>query len=309
MGVVGVVGVVGSAAVGGLVPAMTSLTWDRGVASAAEVPSLTRAPGSVVVHRFGGKNRVAKHWTARAMLAVATPRSARAARTSMASGATVGAARLTARPSRGSKVVGALFYSDGTGSHFCTASVIASANHNLLVTAAHCMYSHGWKANVAFVPGYRNGRAPYGIWPVVKATMYSAWTKYLDHNFDYTFLQVRPPKTQNLQVALGATDRLKIDARSGTWVVVTGYPLRLRRAIYCLNKATAFSATQLEFRCAGFSSGTSGGPWDADYNWKKGTGNVIGVTGGYELGGIHSWISYSVRFGAAARSLYERASR
>ena len=90
---------------------------------------------------------------------------------------------------------------------------------------------------------------------------------------------------------------------------VTRYPLRVRRAIYCLNKATVFSATQLEFRCAGFSAGTSGGPWDADYNWKKGTGKVIGVTGGYEWGGIHSWISYSVRFGAAARSLYERASR
>src|ERR1700746_2553952 len=36
--------------------------------------------------------------------------------------------------------VGALFAHDASGDHFCTASVVASPQHDLLITAAHCIH-------------------------------------------------------------------------------------------------------------------------------------------------------------------------
>jgi V8-like Glu-specific endopeptidase len=289
-----------AAVLAGLLTAAVARTSGN-VASGVAAANTAGAPGTVVVHWAGVQARgaAAKHWTLGAMRAATPPGVHPAA----------GAGPLTSQPSPGNKVVGALFFSDGTGNHFCTASVITSANSNLLITAAHCMYSSGWKTNIAFVPGYRNGQKPYGIWPVAKTTLYSNWLKSMDPNYDYAFLQVKPPKTQSLQLAVGAANTLRINARAGTWVVVTGYPNPLSHAIYCLNKATLFSATQLEFRCAGFSAGTSGSPWDAAYNPRTGTGAVIGVTGGYQRGGRTASVSYGVRLGAAAQALYKQASR
>jgi V8-like Glu-specific endopeptidase len=306
-----------AAVLAGLVAAAVAHTSGH-VASGVSAANTTGAPGTVVVHWFGvhARGAAAKHWTLGAMRA-ATPPGVKG--TSAPDGSPngsgpsgtgpAGAGPLTSQPSPGNKVVGALFFTDGTGNHYCTASVITSANNNLLITAAHCMYSSGWKANIAFVPDYRNGKKPYGIWPVAKTTLYSNWLKSMDRNYDYAFLQVKPPKTQSLQLAVGAADTLQINAKPGTWVVVTGYPNTLSHAIYCLNRATLFSATQLKFRCAGFSTGTSGSPWDAAYNKRTGTGAVIGVTGGYQRGGKTSSVSYSVRLGLAAQVLYKQASQ
>jgi V8-like Glu-specific endopeptidase len=55
--------------------------------------------------------------------------------------------------------VGALFLHDASGNHFCTASVVASAGRDLLVTAAHCINGgpHGGaRSDTVFIPGYRN---------------------------------------------------------------------------------------------------------------------------------------------------------
>jgi V8-like Glu-specific endopeptidase len=62
--------------------------------------------------------------------------------------------------------VGALFLHDASGNHFCTASVVASPGRDLLVTAAHCINGgpHGGaRSDIVFIPGYRDGHAPYGI--------------------------------------------------------------------------------------------------------------------------------------------------
>ena len=74
----------------------------------------------------------------------------------------------SARAFSGTPAVGALFTTSAgqLGSHFCTASVVGSPHGDLVVTAAHCV--SGGVAGVAFVPGYRSGAAPYGIWTVTK---------------------------------------------------------------------------------------------------------------------------------------------
>lgn len=72
--------------------------------------------------------------------------------------------------------------------------------------------------------------------------------------------------------------------------------------VSCANTAGAFSATQFTFRCAGCSDGTSGGPLLAD-----GLDTVIGVIGGYQLGGRSSSVSYAARFGGQLGALRQQA--
>lgn len=59
---------------------------------------------------------------------------------------------------------GKLFFVDGTESFICSASLIKKG---IVVTAAHCVAAFGQNRlfqNFSFVPGYRNGAAPFGSW-------------------------------------------------------------------------------------------------------------------------------------------------
>src|SRR5690348_13273616 len=71
---------------------------------------------------------------------------------------------VAARAFAGTPEVGALFRvsSGRLGRHFCTASVVDSRAGDLVITAAHCV-SKLDPATVAFVPGFRQGKMPYGV--------------------------------------------------------------------------------------------------------------------------------------------------
>jgi hypothetical protein len=52
---------------------------------------------------------------------------------------------------------------------WCTGTAINSENKSLVLTAGHCVWDSAnrrWYTNAWFYPGYENGRAPYGAWPV-----------------------------------------------------------------------------------------------------------------------------------------------
>ena len=66
----------------------------------------------------------------------------------------------------GVPTVGALFFTTGSGRHYCTASVVDSDTEDLVITAAHCVYGSGYATHLEFVPGYQDGREPYGAWAV-----------------------------------------------------------------------------------------------------------------------------------------------
>src|SRR6201996_5172667 len=111
--------------------------------------------------------------------------------------ASVGAAEITHRPGgpaprplptvsstgqafSGVAAVGALFtVSAGRlGTHFCTASIVRSVHGDLAVTAAHCVT--GNQGQIVFVPGYNNGKEPYGVWPVTAVYTNQAWRSSQD---------------------------------------------------------------------------------------------------------------------------------
>ena len=186
----------------------------------------------------------------------------------------------------GTPAVGALFTvtsGGGLGGHFCSASVVDSPARDLVVTAAHCV-GGGGSGPIAFVPGYDNGRMPYGIWRVTRVIVDQSWISSANPNADVAFLTVTGQDGSKIQDVTGG-ERLGIGQAAGQYVRVVGYPQGSNVPIRCDNLARGFSPTQLVFDCGRYTDGTSGGPLLEDVNPTTGLGTVIGVIGGYQQGG------------------------
>src|SRR5439155_875275 len=82
-------------------------------------------------------------------------------------------------------------------------------------------------------------------------------------------------------------------AGTGALVRVIGYPDGAQQPVWCAGLTKAFSPTQLEFDCGGYTNGTSGGPFLAGVSASSGQGTIIGVIGGYQQGGDTPQVSYS----------------
>jgi V8-like Glu-specific endopeptidase len=196
--------------------------------------------------------------------------------------------------------IGPLFGASGAleGGHFCTASVVHSKQGNLIVTAAHCVGS----GTMWFAPGFRDGRAPYGVWKVTRTYVGDAWSGDQDENSDIGFATLESIGGVNIEDIVGA-DRFVTGRKTGaTAVTVTGYPSSQDTPIICVNKPAVQSSTQQRIECPAFTSGTSGSPW------VNGDGEVVGVLGGHEQGGSTPDVSYSVVLGDEAADLYRTAS-
>jgi V8-like Glu-specific endopeptidase len=215
----------------------------------------------------------------------------------------------TAKPTTSNARVGALFTQSADGDHFCTASVVHSAAKDLLVTAAHCV--HGGKggsygSDLVFVPGYRNGSAPQGQWPVTRIVVDQRWISSSDPDLDVAFVTVGEVGGKNIEDVLGG-NTLGIDKGFGKVVQITGYPSTASTPISCFNRTTQQSPKQMKIACTGFPGGTSGSPWLAGFDRATRTGTVIGVIGGYQQGGDTADVSYSPYFDDDVQALYDQA--
>jgi V8-like Glu-specific endopeptidase len=205
--------------------------------------------------------------------------------------------------------VGALFVREGSSDHFCTASVVTSPGRNLLITAAHCIdggKGSGYRQDIVFIPDYRNGQAPFGVWTVRKLLVAPGWASESDPDLDVGFVVLAPHDGKNIEDILGA-NRLAIDPPYQDLVRVTGYPASGDAPITCLNWTSRLSATQLRFVCGGFTGGTSGSPWVMRFDRFTRSGTIVGVIGGYQQGGNTPSVSYSSYLGQAIQKLYRQA--
>jgi V8-like Glu-specific endopeptidase len=205
--------------------------------------------------------------------------------------------------------VGALFSHSASGNHFCTASVVDSPGHDLLMTAAHCIYSGkngGYNQDIVFIPGYQDGAEPYGVWTPSKLLVNPHWASSEDPDYDVGFVVLKSDDGKNIEDVLGA-DRIGFNAGYSHLVRVTGYPSTADAPVTCINRTTEQSPSQLRFDCGGFFDGTSGSPWLTDFDDRTRTGTIVGVIGGYQQGGDTPSISYSVYLNDSIRTLYQQA--
>jgi V8-like Glu-specific endopeptidase len=206
--------------------------------------------------------------------------------------------------------VGALFARDASGDHFCTASVVASPGHDLLMTAAHCIHGGkggGYKTDIVFIPGYQDGATPYGVWTPRQLLVAPQWASSSDPDFDVGFVVLQPLDGKNIEDVLGA-NQIGFDAGFDHLVRVTGYPASADAPVTCMNKTSQQGARQVRFECGGFFGGTSGSPWVTGFDPRTRTGTIVGVIGGYQEGGDTDAISYSSYLNGDIRQLYEQAA-
>ncbi|GAA0408074.1 hypothetical protein GCM10009530_70490 [Microbispora corallina] len=78
--------------------------------------------------------------------------------------------------------------------HWCTATSVQSSYHNLVATAGHCVYDTASnKATLdkwVFVPGYYQGKTPWGIYVGKTAFTHYDYDVYEDGDRDYAFVTV-----------------------------------------------------------------------------------------------------------------------
>ncbi len=272
----------------------------------AAAPGVSIGPATGTVHTIGRAAQAAAgaYWTPGRM----------AAATALLSGAQLKDQKAhpppgtpTATSFGGVPTVGALFYTTGSGAHFCTASVVDSAHENLVMTAAHCVYGSGYSSNIEFVPGYHDGRRPYGAWQIQAVVVAAGWRQRHDPDLDFAFLAVAPPGTSGRPLQ-GVTGGLRLGTGLGYAHPITavGYNKATNDPVRCATSSFRFRTGQMEFYCHGYRAGTSGGPWIIGYT-SRGTGTLFGVIGGYQAGGDYEWASYSPVFGTATLVLFRQA--
>ena len=213
--------------------------------------------------------------------------------------------------------IGAIFSTeDGSISgegHYCTGSVVNSPEGDIIVTAAHCVYdSSGVYTDIAFVPGYHDGQDPYGVWIPSAVVVSPQWTSNSDPNYDVAFVVVHEQSSATkIQDVVGGDD-LGLNPSYAGLTQVIGYPESTEQPVTCTNYTAQLSdpsltTPQLQFACANYPGGTSGGPFLQGVDSNTDLGTVVGVIGGYEAGGDTPNVSYSVYFTDWTGSLFAQA--
>ncbi|MEV1015839.1 hypothetical protein AB0I89_06080 [Micromonospora sp. NPDC049801] len=206
--------------------------------------------------------------------------------------------------------VGRLFFTSQGEDSSCTATVVDSANRSAVVTAGHCVHSTDllgengeWATHVMFVPGYREGRAPYGRFVGRVGVVDSAWTQNDGQDprfdsYDQAFVVLnKDERGRRVQDVVGVAQSVGFDLPGGQVVYQFGYPRSAsdparkglaeytgRRLAYCTGPAWEHPGTadwptpkgQWGAACV-MGGGSSGGPRLARFDPLSGLGAVVGV--------------------------------
>lgn len=207
-----------------------------------------------------------------------------------------------ATESAGVATVGPLFPAGLGSGHTCTASVIVSADHDLILTAAHCLSGDvtGW----VLAPGYRSGATPYGAWEVTAAYLPQQWTASQDPQHDYAILRVAHQERGGSSVGVEdvtGSQLLLAAPTDGLNVTAVAYNAGTDDLpISCTAVLTTTDGFPT-FGCDGYVGGSSGSPWLAG-------DVVVGLIGGLHQGGCDDDTSYSPAFTTDIYLLWLRAA-
>ncbi len=203
-------------------------------------------------------------------------------------------------------MVGPLFPDGLSGTHSCTATVVASSHGDTVLTAAHCLSgsARGW----LFAPGYESGKTPEGVWTVSGQYVTDRWLKDQAPSNDFAVLTVAnrtiDGRSATLASVAGAA-QLGVTPEPGTLIRVIGYNAgRNDPATTCV-VPMRLSHDHPTFYCHGFVGGSSGSPW---LLVDTGAPTVVGMIGGRHQGGCTEYTSHSAVFTTAVTALVSRAS-
>lgn len=211
--------------------------------------------------------------------------------------------------------IGVLAHNNAGSGHYCSASVVNSAHHNVVLTAAHCVWNDvNLKNPIWFLPDFANGRPndTYGRWQVTKVIISSKYRHLTSSPYDFAFLVLKPFQGGNAQDRTGALNPAANVNAHNTATTIAGYNGNMGSLSWCrsqTNIAKPGGVSYLYGKCAkassdpeGLGDGTSGGPFI-----ETGTTRVVGIMGGFDQGGPDAWNEYSAWFQGDFVSLYNQA--
>jgi V8-like Glu-specific endopeptidase len=217
--------------------------------------------------------------------------------------------------------VGRVFFSLGGADYVCSGALVGGAHPDVVLTAAHCVTgapgrgrATQWAANWVFVPGFTDGRLPYGEYTGQRFFVPPGWTAPGGgEQDDVAFVQVAAAAPDGGPGAARRPHGLPVEFASGqgatalTRSYVFGYPAEPPYAglypAYCAGRVIA-SGGSVRMPC-GMTAGDSGGPWLAGFRPRSGSGQVAAVTT-YKMSGDLA-VLYGTALGPQARALYRLA--
>ena len=189
--------------------------------------------------------------------------------------------------------IGVLFFNQLGGSWRCSA---ASIGNYAIWTSGHCVHAGnnsggGWSTNVVFIPAYRAGAAPRGVWSAVNLGTTGDWFTQgddPDFSYDYGFAILNTLSGQKISQRVG---NLGFAWNQGTnlhWFSI-GYPAEAPFAgNYQVICASSYAYSDLNFgppypTAVGCdqTGGTSGGPRILSFAHYGGTTNYVNGDNSY----------------------------
>lgn len=165
--------------------------------------------------------------------------------------------------------IGKVFYTLGGNDYVCSANAVVSNNENTVATAGHCLKdgARAWASKFAFVPGYNNGNAPYGVWAGDALYVTPQWAASGDISYDTGFAVVTNPNgSASLSDTVGAS-AVAFNQPRGLDYKAFGYPAATPydgASLYsCSGAATQdrYGQSKSQGIPCDMTSGSSGGPW------------------------------------------------
>jgi hypothetical protein len=218
----------------------------------------------------------------------------------------------------GYRVNGVVFLETWWGLARCSGTSVRAPNYSVVFTAAHCVRGSGrhgrWlRGGWVFVPGYRYGQRPFGVFPAKWLDTTLSWRTTGSGNFDVAAAVVRRnARGERLADAVGG-DGIAWGLKAGQVFDVHGYPVGapFNGATQRVCAGTPFlghspdsffttGPLDLAVSCT-VSGGASGGGWTI-------RGDVLNSVTSYGYGEDPATV-YGPYFGREVARLYGRAAR
>ena len=210
---------------------------------------------------------------------------------------------------------GKIFFSTVGGSapddYVCSGTVINSRNRSLVLTAGHCVYDAesggGASVNLVFVPAYRGGEMPYGVWAAKSLAYPAKWKRDASLSYDIgAAVMQRNEDGQRLQSITGARG-VGFDQPRDQKYRAFGYPVEGRFLLsqdeyQCRSgnrgsDVPASGPSTIKIACD-MTGGASGGGWIA-----RGK-SLVSVTSYYYAS--QPGFLYGPYFSSTAKALYKK---
>ena len=219
------------------------------------------------------------------------------------------------------RIHGKVFLTLANTNGSCSATVVKSFRANLILTAGHCVFdaplpgtARIWATNVAFVPGYRNGAAPFGVIPAIELRAPQGWVREEgDIAFDLGAVNLAPGaggEIQNWLGARGITFNRPDKKYKNNVFSIFGYPGQPppydgQSLIICNSPFIGFEAFTGGVGAAPChqQQGSSGGGWV-----RKGKVNSVVSHGGCIIPSTACEITVGTYFGDTAYKLWDAAA-